>query len=146
MTFHAYNGVTVAEGTSSEVHSSDTGVSTPRKRDLLDKAQQTVRRVEEAGVTIGTATRISTDMFVTASHAISNNGRLLACTIDDVPVKLVFSIPAHDFAIVKGELMPQHIPRPSFKLAFHQHLMSGCPPRFLWLIELIYLWLEKPKP
>ena len=59
------------------------------------------------GATCGTAVRVGSDLFVTAAHVVSDKGRLLSCTIDGVPIKLEFSVPRMDIAVIRGELMPE---------------------------------------
>ena len=65
---------------------------------------------------MGTATKIGKDLWVTAAHVISANGRFLACSIDSTPLQLVFSVPHLDFALVKG--MPRR--RECFKGSLQQ--------------------------
>lgn len=59
------------------------------------------------GATCGTAVRVGSDLFVTAAHVVSDKGRLLSCTIDGVPIKLEFSVPRMDIAVIRGSTGPE---------------------------------------
>ena len=69
-------------------------MATPRRLELLSAARQAVKRVVETETldTLGTAVRVSQQgIFVTASHVISADGKLLECKIDGQDLNLIRS-------------------------------------------------------
>ena len=97
--------MTNAGMTGEEVTTLSTQVPSARKAELLNIAQQSVRRVKRKGLTVGTAARIGPDIFVTAAHVVSEHGKLLESTVDNHVLKLEFSVPSMDIAVLRGQLV-----------------------------------------
>ncbi|KAK9810774.1 hypothetical protein WJX73_006227 [Symbiochloris irregularis] len=98
-----------------------------RRTELLKEAALSVRRVKLKGVTIGTASRISTELYVTALHIVSASGKLLDCTIDGEAVQLIFSVPYLDLAVLRGKSSQQFLHLGSNLLGNSHIYVSGYP-------------------